>query len=92
MNLCDALVTRKFDDNELIIKQVGVDFLADAAERFTINGLEASLVCGEMDQLSGLCLQGDDADCMYFIEDGEVRIMMKQQVSRWYLYTVNDLR
>ena len=24
--------------------------------------------------------QGDDADCMYFVEDGEVRVMIKAQV------------
>ena len=29
--------------------------------------------------------QGDDADCMYFVEDGEVRIMMKQQVIMFVL-------
>lgn len=43
MNVADALVTRSFEDGEVIIKQ------------------------------------GDEADCMYFIEDGEVRVTVKNQ-------------
>nr|XP_022299214.1 cAMP-dependent protein kinase type II regulatory subunit-like isoform X3 [Crassostrea virginica] len=43
MNVADALVTKSFDDGEVIIKQ------------------------------------GDEADCMYFIEDGEVRVTVKNQ-------------
>ena len=27
-----------------------------------------------------LCLQGDEADCMFFIEDGEVKITVKNKV------------
>lgn len=45
MNVADALVPRKFEDGELIIRQ------------------------------------GDSADCMYFVEDGEVRITIKQKDS-----------
>eukprot|EP00105_Crassostrea_gigas_P026984 XP_011448159.2 PREDICTED: cAMP-dependent protein kinase type II regulatory subunit isoform X3 [Crassostrea gigas] len=43
MNVADALVTRSFEDGDVIIKQ------------------------------------GDEADCMYFIEDGEVRVTVKNQ-------------
>ncbi|XP_062584787.1 cAMP-dependent protein kinase type II regulatory subunit-like isoform X1 [Saccostrea cucullata] len=43
MNVADALVTKTFEDGEVIIKQ------------------------------------GDEADCMYFIEDGEVRVTVKNQ-------------
>jgi len=27
-----------------------------------------------------LCVQGDNADCMFFVEDGEIRIAMRQSV------------
>ena len=27
-----------------------------------------------------VCLQGDNADCMFFVEDGEIRIAMRQSV------------
>lgn len=43
MNVADALVTRSFEDGDVIIKQ------------------------------------GDEADCMYFIEEGEVRVTVKNQ-------------
>lgn len=45
MNVADALVSRKYEDGELVIRQ------------------------------------GDEADCMYIIEEGEIRISMKQQES-----------
>ncbi|XP_048740174.1 cAMP-dependent protein kinase type II regulatory subunit-like isoform X3 [Ostrea edulis] len=43
MNVADALLTRSFEDEDIIIKQ------------------------------------GDEADCMYFIENGEVRVTVKNQ-------------
>ena len=27
-----------------------------------------------------VCLQGDSADCMFFVEDGEIRIAVRQSV------------
>lgn len=33
-----------------------------------------------MFDLSSIESQGDEADCMYFIEDGEVRVTVKNQV------------
>ena len=44
MNVADALVSRRYDDGELIIKQ------------------------------------GDSADCMFFVEDGEIKITAKKAV------------
>ncbi|KAK2145744.1 hypothetical protein LSH36_660g03036, partial [Paralvinella palmiformis] len=43
MNVADALVSKRFEDGELIIKQ------------------------------------GDDAACMFFVEDGEIRITMTRK-------------
>lgn len=34
-----------------------------------------------MFDLSSVESQGDEADCMYFIEDGEVRVTVKNQVN-----------
>ena len=28
-----------------------------------------------------VCVQGDSADCMFFVEDGEIRIAVRQSVS-----------
>ena len=34
-------------------------------------------------------VQGDSADCMYFVEDGEVRITMTQKVSSMNSFLIN---
>lgn len=39
------------------------------------------LILSYMFDLSSVESQGDEADCMYFIEDGEVRVTVKNQVN-----------
>lgn len=68
MRIVDVLAARSFQDGERIITQVPVQ----------PSLLLFSPVWSDRD---AVCLQGDEADCFYIVESGQVKIMIKSKVS-----------
>lgn len=78
MKIVDVLGARAFKDGERIITQVGCENTRDACFFFSAFEVRLTFLSS---LLSSLRWQGDEADCFYIVESGEVKIMIKSKVS-----------